>query len=418
MYKTLYNCSIAIYGVCVALFAIFSTKARAWYCGRRVLFENLEKALQKKNNRSVAWFHCASLGEFEQGRPVLEAFRKMHPNYFIVLTFFSPSGYKFCRDYKHADYVCYMPLDLPYLAKRFVRLLSPKIAFFIKYEFWYNHLWELKKNGVKVYLISAIFREQQRFFRGFLAPFFGQILHFYEHIFVQTQASVQLLQKKGITSVTCSGDTRFDRVLENAKTPKEIESLIEFSQRSTLLVAGSTWAEDERLLAALYEKQPKLKMLIVPHEVSIGGTQRILKMFSGRVIAYSALQGDSSLSASDYDIIVLDAIGILSSSYKMAHITYVGGGFGVGIHNTLEAAVYGKPVIFGPNYSKFREAIDLLEQGAAFSVKKLEELEHTVHHLCTDANYYTQCASLAKEYVEKNAGATAIIMEKLRTSPI
>ncbi|MGL5959838.1 MAG: 3-deoxy-D-manno-octulosonic acid transferase [Bacteroidales bacterium] len=413
MYKLVYNCFIVLYGTLVAIASIFSAKARAWLCSRRRLFTRLEEALRTKQDRPVAWFHCASLGEFEQGRPVLEAFRAKYPHYFIVLTFFSPSGYKNCMHYKQADYVGYMPLDLPSHAKRFVRLLSPQVAFIVKYEFWYNHLWQLKKNNVKIYLFSAIFRKNQRFFRGAMSSFFRKILYFYECIFVQDQNSLQLLQQIGVEHLVCAGDTRFDRVLENAKHPKSIDLLADFVQGKKLIVAGSTWHADEALLSQLFKSMPDLKMVLVPHEVSEAGTKRILQMFDGRAIAFSDLERNQNVCASDYAVVVLDAIGLLSSLYKMADITYVGGGFGIGIHNTLEAAVYGNPVIFGTNYGKFKEAVDLVQQGGAFSVSTFDDLQQVVHRLCTDAVYCTQSARAAQQYVAQNAGATSRIMAYL-----
>ncbi len=411
-----YNIGIFLYWLAVHVAAPFDAKAAKWVKGRRRLFAQLEQALKHRGNRPLAWFHCASLGEFEQGRPVIEALKLQHPEYFIVVTFFSPSGYEVRKSYAGADCVCYMPADFPGNARRFVNMLKPTVALFIKYEFWYNHFSELKKAGVKTYIVSAIFRENQAFFDRLFGGLFVQMLHLCEHIFVQNKESLTLLMGIGVSNASYSGDTRFDRVLAVASTAQTMPQLSGFAQGKVVVVAGSTWPPDEALLADLINKMPDMKLIVAPHEISEGGVRRTIALFQKPVVTYSQLKQNPNINLADYSVFVVDAIGFLASLYRFGGMAYVGGGFGVGIHNTLEAAVYGLPVIFGPEYKKFKEAVDLVEQGGAFSVSNLSELQRVVSKLRGDAALYERSCGVSKNYVQQRKGATDIIMRKVFNS--
>ncbi len=411
--KLLYNIGMLLYWLAIHIAAPFHGKAAKWVKGRRELFSQLEQVLSKRGNRPLAWFHCASLGEFEQGRPVIEALRVQHPEYFILVTFFSPSGYDVRKNYNGADHVCYMPVDLPRTAKRFVNMVNPTIAIFVKYEFWYNHLNALKQAGAKTYVISAIFRENQAFFDRLFGALFVQMLHFCEHIFVQNKESLSLLADIGVYNASYSGDTRFDRVLTVAATAKTLPQLTDFAQNQIVLVAGSTWPPDENLLADMVNKSPDLKLIIAPHEIGESGIKHTLSLFQKPAITYSELQKNPSVNLADYSVFVVDAIGFLASLYRFGAMAYIGGGFGVGIHNTLEAAVYGVPVIFGSNYQRFKEAVDLVEQGGAFSVANLPELQQVVGRLRNDKTAYDNSCSISKAYVQQRKGATDIIMQRI-----
>jgi 3-deoxy-D-manno-octulosonic-acid transferase len=367
---------------------------------------------------AVAWFHCASLGEFEQVRPVIEAFRKAQPDWKIVLTFFSPSGYEIRKNYEEADYICYLPLDTPGNARKFIRLVKPSLVVFVKYEFWFRYLDELYREKIPVNVISAIFRPQQHFFKwygGWARKQLKKVTGF----FVQDEASAELLRAKGIGQVTVSGDTRFDRVDAIAQNAKPFPLVEKFAGSSPVFLAGSTWPADEALILELIEAHgDKMKFIIAPHEVKperIKALKDVIqnskfKIQNDKVEVFSNLSEENAASC---NILIIDSIGQLSHLYQYATIAYIGGGFGVGIHNILEAATFGKPVIFGPKYEKFREAVELIEAGGAFSVHNPEQLSHRTIELLGNNELYQKSSSICSDYVNQKKGATEIILSEL-----
>lgn len=398
----LYNLGIRLYGAATAVVALFSEKAGKRHQGACNAFKTLE---QKRDPKAeYIWFHAASLGEFEQGRPIIDAVKQHHPEYKVALTFFSPSGYEVRRDYKGADLICYLPLDTPKKARRFVEMLNPKKAVFIKYEFWGNLLETLKTKGIEVYLISAIFRKDQPFFNKIYGGPFRKMLSCFNKIFVQNETSQQLLESIGIPSLV-AGDTRFDRVCDIAEAAKELPIVEGFAQGADVIVAGSTWPKDEEILIRYINANKEKKMVIVPHEIDEEHIQHICNGLRRSFVRYTKTTYDEAVHA---DCLIVDTIGLLSSIYQYGRIAYVGGGFGVGIHNILEAAVWGMPVIFGPNYHKFQEAVDLMEKGDGYTIRTYRRFENLTNELFYDAD----AGKIAKQYVESKTGATALIMKE------
>lgn len=400
---------VKIYGLIIAVASLFNVKAAKWLNGRKNLFENIASALADKDEKRI-WFHCSSLGEFEQGKPVIEAIRNEYPDHKIVLTFFSPSGYDQKKNDAVADYVFYLPLDGPLNSKNFIEIVKPKAAFFVKYEFWHFYIYYLRKQKIPCYHFSCIFRHNQIYFK-FYGRFYKNILQRITHIFVQNQASLSLLYKYSIPHVTVSGDTRFDRVYENSLSPKKFASIEQFIQNKKVLVAGSTWAEDEKLLAELINSSNDYKFIIAPHEINEQRISELEDLIVKKSIRYSQIDGADLAST---DVLIINNVGMLSSLYQYATITYIGGGFGVGIHNTLEAAVFGNPIIFGPTYQKFQEAVDLIKQGGAFSIRDFAQLKDCFDALNGDEEARTAINLKNKKYVESKKGATDIIIQYLR----
>lgn len=407
--RLLYTISILAYRLAISIAYLFNSKARKWIDGRKGIFENLQKSIH--GSSPLAWFHCASLGEFEQGRPVIEAFRKKHPDHKILITFFSPSGYEIRKNYAVADHVYYLPLDTKANAEKFISITQPKIVLFVKYEFWFNYLDVLHKRGIPMYLISAIFRPNQHFFKSY-GGWFRKALHYYTHIFAQNEASKQLMNSIGIDRVTVSGDTRFDRVAEIAAGTKHFPVAEAFSKNSFVLVAGSTWEEDEKLLAGLTREHKQLKMIIAPHEIGDNKISSLVSLLErhASVLRFSLADEEAAQRA---QVLVIDNIGMLSSLYRYGKIAYIGGGFGKGIHNTLEAAAYGMPVIFGPNYEKFPEAKALVKLGGAFSISNYNELNNIVPSFMNDQKKLEHTSKVSNDYVQQNKGATEIILRKI-----
>ncbi len=404
----LYNVLLRIYFVLILIASISNDKAKKWIDGRRNLFARLRSQLSKDDE--IVWFHCASLGEFEQGRPVIEAYRKQHPTHKILLTFFSPSGYEIRKNYEGADYIFYLPLDTYFNAKRFIQIVQPKVAIFVKYEFWYHFLQALHKNSIPTYVISAIFRPNQIFFRWY-GGMFRRVLRNYRQIFVQNQQSSDLLRSIGVTNVTISGDTRFDRVADIASNVKNLPIVESFVGGSFAIVAGSTWPDDEAILAQYAAANPSTKMVIAPHEIGEGHIQDILTKFSAlKTVRYTQV-GASELA--DAQILIVDTIGILSSVYRYGKIAYIGGGFGVGIHNTLEAATFGLPIVIGPTYHKFQEAKDLIEIKAAYSIGDYTELSKVMNQLTSNVSMLVESSNASREYVKSHTGATQSILNGL-----
>ncbi|MBK0377902.1 3-deoxy-D-manno-octulosonic acid transferase [Mucilaginibacter segetis] len=396
----LYNIGIVLYRVLVFMVSFFNNKAKLWVRGRQkqtiIYYE------------SSIWFHFASLGEFEQGRPVLEKVKALYPAQKIVITFFSPSGYEVRKNTPLADAVYYLPADTARNANDFIKNINPVMAVFTKYEYWYHYFNELHHQHVPLYVISSIFRPGQIFFKWY-GGLNRKMLKLVTWFFVQDADSKHLLQGLGISNISLSGDTRFDRVWANAANPKAIPVVEEFIGKSKLFIAGSTWPEDEKLLAALIEKHPDWKFIIAPHETSEEKIKGLLSLLpTNDTIKYSQLTEKYLLQ---HRVLIIDNIGLLSSLYQFAAIAYIGGGFGAGIHNTLEAAAFGMPVIFGPKYNKFKEARDLVELNAGFSINNEAELLNIAGRLMTDEAFCTATAHIAKRYVNEHIGATDVILK-------
>jgi len=401
----IYTIGIYCYGAFIFLASLFNEKARLLLKGQHNAFKLLKEKVDP--NVRYVWFHAASLGEFEQGRPVIEQLKRDQPDVKILLTFFSPSGYEIRKNYAGADIVSYLPLDIPGNAWYFVNLIKPSKAIFIKYEFWPNYLKALKNADVPVYSISAIFRPEQVFFKSY-GKWYLNLLGTFTHIFVQDKVSLDLLQKYQITNASVCGDTRFDRVYDLFTQAKQLPLIEEFVRNAPeVIVAGSTWPGDEEILIRYLKLHPQVKLILVPHEVHSAHILAISKLLDGRFIRYSEATPENVKST---NCLVVDVIGVLSSIYRYAHVAYIGGGFGVGIHNTLEAAVYGIPVVFGPNYQKFREARELIAVGGAFPISNYVILEAQIDRLLKDK----QAGKMAGEYVKQNTGATEQIINSLK----
>jgi 3-deoxy-D-manno-octulosonic-acid transferase len=409
--RSFYNLGIRLYGFSILIASFFNEKAKKWRAGRKDIFIKLKEAIQD-SAQPLAWFHCASLGEFEQGRPVIETFRKKFPDYKILLTFFSPSGYEVRKDYKEVDYVFYLPLDTPYNAKQFIEIVKPSIAIFIKYEFWFNYLSELKKRNIPSFLVSAKFRKNQYFFKN-TGTWFRKQLNLYSTIFVQDEDSETLLGKFGINNVIISGDTRFDRVISVSQQTFSSSLMQSFKSGHTLWVCGSTWEEDEKLIfpivRSLLHLGQKTKLLIAPHDVNEERIKSILDKYP-TTLRYSKATENNTAPA---NVMVVDKIGLLSHLYRFADVVYVGGGFGKGIHNLTEASVYGIPVIFGPNNKKFIEADELIKRGGGFPISTKEELDSKVTKLLTDAAYRKTAGEAGATYILSGKGATEKIISTL-----
>ena len=401
----LYRFGLSIFYILMKFASLWHPKAKLWVNGRQHWEEELRSKVGKIE--SSVWFHFASLGEFEQGRPVLEALKKAEPETNIIISFFSPSGYEIHKNYPLALAVCYLPLDTTNNATTFIEIIKPKYAVFTKYEYWFYFFRTLHQKHIPLYLISGIFRKNQAFFK-FYGGFYRQMLSFITYFFVQNEESKTLLNSLGINQVAVSGDTRFDRVTENAKNKKELKEIEAFCGSSKVLVAGSTWPADEELLNTIIESYPNWKFISAPHEIAEANLQRLEEQLLGKTIRYSNLEVHKLTLP---QVLIIDNIGLLSSLYAYGTIAYIGGGFGKGIHNTLEAAAYGLPVIFGSNYQKFQEAKDLIELKAGFSISNQAELNDCFKLLQSDT--HKEAGKQAKAYVDEHTGATAQILEKI-----
>lgn len=405
--KLLYNIAMLIYQSFIWLASKFNNnKATLFLSGRENVFALLEqKRLPGEHN---VWFHAASLGEFEQGRPIMESLKNSHPEYKILLTFFSPSGYEVRKDYQGADIICYLPMDMSWNVKRFLDIVQPDCAIFIKYEFWMNYLLELKKRQIKTYIVSAIFRESQLFFKWY-GGYYRNLLKSFNHLFVQNDESVRLLHSIGFDNVTKVGDTRFDRVADIASNAKELPIVQLFKSDKKVLVAGSSWPNDEEILLSYFNQNKDIKLIIAPHEIHEEHLQSIISKLKRPYLRYSQATTEN---ISEADCLIIDCFGLLSSIYRYGEIAYIGGGFGVGIHNILEAAVYGIPVIFGPNYKKFQEAVDLIELGGAFSIADYTGFSRLMSDLLVDnSSLYASSAAVSNDYSQRNRGATIKVLD-------
>lgn len=407
--KLLYDIFIRFYRLLVSFVALWNKKGQEWTNGQKNLFTQLEQHIHPSD--SYIWMHCASAGEFEQGKPVLEALKVQYPHFKILVTFFSPSGYQSALKYKGADVISYLPLDTRRNAEKFLRLVNPQLVIFVKYEYWYHHLKEVADRNIPLLLVSSIFRKSQVFFKGY-GGFYRIILKLYRWIFVQDEESVQLLKSIGIDHCSIGGDTRFDRVSTIVRNFAELELIRRFVGEDRVLVAGSTWPEDEQRIADFRKGYTgQLKLIIAPHEINKGHIDHLFALFPNAV-AYSGLEDSRP---DNFEVLIIDNVGMLSRLYHYATITYIGGGFNKsGIHNTLEAAVWGKPVLFGPNYQKFKEARDLVTKGAGFSINTSNDLIHRATTLLQNEALLQQSSQSARNYVEENKGATGKITDYIQ----
>ena len=401
----IYNLIIYLYQFGVVIYSLFNEKVRKMWRGERDAFRVLREKVDPE--AKYVWFHAASLGEFEQGRPLMEQLRKDHPDYKILLTFFSPSGYEVRKNYEGADIICYLPLDTITNARRFLRTIRPEMAFFIKYEFWYNYLHILKHRNVPVYSVSSIFRPDQVFFKWYGRQY-GRVLNCFTHFFVQNEISKELLAKIGITNVSIVGDTRFDRVLQIKEAAKQLPIVEAFKQDAKVFVAGSSWLPDEEIFIKYFNTRRDWKLIIAPHVIGEDHLKQIERLLEGRkVVRYSEFSENSVYSErlKDAEVLIIDCFGLLSSIYHYGDVAYVGGGFGVGIHNLLEAAVWDVPVFFGPNNERFQEA-QALKQSGGFEISCYEDFEQQMNRFIDDETYLKAQGQLAGQYVKGKAGAT------------
>lgn len=401
--RFLYTVGIYLYAGLIRLAALFNPKAAQWIKGRK----NWENQLKNAGDiTNCIWFHCASLGEFEQGRPLLEKIKKKHPHHHILLTFFSPSGYNIRKNYPFADHITYLPIDTPSQARKFLKITKPKLAIFVKYEVWHNFFKEINRQNIDLILISAIFRKEQIYFKPY-GKWFRKSLTKISKIYTQDEASVKLLQSFEINNCQLAGDTRFDRVLEIAQNSEQYRELEKFSENNITIVAGSTWQADENLLAKYATTHPEIKWIIAPHEIHQNHIEALIQKFPNTV------KWSEQNKLNTQQVLIIDSIGLLNTVYKYGDISYVGGGFGAGIHNTLEPAVYGIPVVFGPNFQKFKEAKELIANGGARSINDYTELKSTLDELINQETIRKKTGNNAGRYVFENAGATRIILSDI-----
>ncbi|UKK51330.1 3-deoxy-D-manno-octulosonic acid transferase [Prevotella sp. E13-17] len=411
-----YNLIIYLYLLGVAVYSRFNEKVRKMWRGERDAFRVLREKVDP--NARYVWFHAASLGEFEQGRPLMEQIKREHPDIKILLTFFSPSGYEVRKNYEGADIITYLPLDTITNARRFLRIIRPEMAFFIKYEFWFNYLHILKHRQVPVYSVSSIFRDGQVFFRWYGRQY-GRVLKCFTHFFVQNEKSRELLAGIGLTNTTVVGDTRFDRVLQIKAAAKQLPVVEAFCQQSSangqkpkVFIAGSSWQPDEEIFIPYFQKHPDWKMIIAPHVIGEDHLKQIEKLLEGRkVVRYTeATEADVQHA----DVLIINCFGLLSSIYRYADVTYVGGGFGVGIHNTLEAAVWDVPVFFGPNNQKFQEAQKLKACGGGLEISSYDDFERQMNLFDADAEKIASAGREAGKLVQQLAGATPKVLSHIQ----
>ena len=393
--NSLYNISIQLYVIAIRFAALFNAKAKLWTKGRKAIFQKIEEVT--KGERNIVWFHCASLGEFEQGKPIIEGYKQKYPSHKILLTFFSPSGFEIRKNTPLADFVSYLPADTKSNAKKFISIVKPIKVIFIKYEFWFNYMAELKKQNISFYSVSAIFRAEQAFFKY---KWWAEQLKNVTHFFVQDKNSAELLKSVGFKNTTISGDSRFDSVLSTTQNPKSFPLIKKFCKTKPTIIYGSTWLKDETLLSQFIKENPQYNYIIAPHEMH--HISHLQKQTGAQLFSTSNTENINS-----NNVLIMDSIGILSSIYQYANIAYIGGGFGSGIHNILEAVTFGLPVIFGPNYQKFNEATKLIALGGAKSISNYTELTLAIDSF---ANFDQ---TIATNYIKNSSGATEKILESL-----
>lgn len=406
MLNLLYQFIIKCYGMAIAIAALFNEKAKLLKRGQQQSFSYLKEKIS--HHHPIVWIHAASLGEFEQGRPLIEHIKTHFPNYQILLTFFSPSGYEVRKNYTEADYICYLPLDSRKNAHRFLEITKPELVFFVKYEFWTNYFQEIKSRNIPLYMVSCIFRQEQTFFKtNAIGKWYQKTLHHVNHFFVQHEDSGKLLEKIKLNNFTITGDTRFDRVHAIAQQGKQLPIVAQFKGNSKLLVVGSSWLADEEILKPFIDKNPHIKVIFAPHELKETNINRLLN-FGTKALKYSQLN-ESELNSAQ--VLVIDCMGLLSSIYRYADVSYIGGGFGVGIHNTLEAAIFNIPVVFGPNHKRFNEALELINRKIAFSIASSTEANEELQRLFNSEEIRVEIAKKCQSFMLENIGATSKIAQ-------
>lgn len=410
----MYNLVFYIYEFGIFIASFFSDKVRKMWKGERAAFSYLKERVDK--DADYAWFHAASLGEFEQGRPIMEEFRRIYPEKKILLTFFSPSGYEVRKNYEGADLICYLPIDTPTNAIRFLRIIRPSVAFFIKYEFWYNYLHILRHRKVPAYSVSSIFRPNQIFFKWYGWQY-RHVLNCFTHFYVQNEESKRLLHTVGIDNVDITGDTRFDRVMQIASKSKTIAAVETFKDNKPLFVAGSSWLPDEKIFIPYLGKHPDWKVVIAPHVIDEEHITQIMQLLEDRkVLRYSELKDIDDQTLRSAEVLIIDCFGLLSSIYKYGDVAYVGGGFGVSIHNLPEAAVWNIPVIFGPNNHKFKEAQELKACGGGIEICCENSFKEVMDNFINNPDELKKAADAAGEYVRTHSGATEKLLQLVRQS--
>lgn len=416
MEKLLYNVFIRMYALGITTASLWNQKARLWHKGRRHIFQHIQKQLLHES-APVVWFHCASLGELEQAKPLMQSIQTTYSNYKIVLTFFSPSGYEVSRHIEEADYVFYLPIDTKKNAETFYKIIKPSLIIFVKYEFWYYYLSIAKEKHIPLLLISASFRKNHVFFKWY-GGFYRNMLHCFTYLFVQDEVSFQLLTTSlHILNVQLAGDTRFDRVIQVAQQFKPIEAIEKFCESYSVVVAGSTWTEDDEELNHFVNRHSSLRFIIAPHDISKERLKECMHLYQNAILYSDYLKWlqQPNVLAPTLNTLIIDNIGMLKWLYAYATVCYVGGGFGDdGVHNVLEPAVYGKPVIFGMVYDKYIEAIELIKAGGGFSIQNALELEQLLNTLLYNSEPYSKAATAAKQYVQQKTGATRHIMHYIQ----
>jgi len=396
--------------------SLFNRKAKLFFTGRKSIFEKIADCRLPTADCQLVWFHCSSLGEFEQARPLIEQLKIKNGKLKILITFFSPSGYEIRKNYEGADFIFYLPIDTKSNAKKFLDIVNPSQVFFVKYDFWYNYLFELNVRKIPTYLVSANFRVEQ--FHGFYGKYLRKVLPFFNRIFVQNEPSKKLLVEQNIANVMVSGDLRYDRVSQIVSSLKKIQSVEHFKGGSKLLVCGSTWEKDEEIISRIQNPESRIKLIIAPHEINEIHIQSTIQQFNNSaVLRYSGISKEPVSTALDKlqhaKVLIIDNIGMLSSLYQYADIAYIGGGFGSGIHNILEAVAFGVPVIFGPNHHKFPEAEEIIEQGGAFSIFNQEDFEKAMRLLLSDEKILKMASMICKNFVQQRRGVVEKILSNL-----
>lgn len=412
--RLLYRLFVWLYPKAAWLLSFYNPKAALWVKGRKHQFRKLHSVFHK-NDRPVVWMHCSSLGEFEQGKPLLESIKQQYPHYFILVTFFSPSGYEIRKNDPVADHICYLPMDRPYTAQKFLNIVQPALVLFVKYEYWFYYLNEIKERNIPLLLISGVFREDQPFFKWY-GTFYKKMLQCFTHLFVQNDSSFLLLKQiETEHKASISGDTRFDRVIQIAAGFSSFELIEQFCHQHPVIIAGSTWTEDDEALDHFVNHHPDIRFVIAPHDIDEDRLKECEKLYT-HTIRYSMLK-ETKQVPENVHVLIMDNMGMLSSIYRYATIAYIGGGFGDdGIHNALEAAVFYKPIVFGPVYEKYTEAIELIEREGAFSIDDALELEEQLSILLKDPNLLKQTGQASGDYVQQKSGACNKIMDYIQAN--
>jgi 3-deoxy-D-manno-octulosonic-acid transferase len=406
----LYSIAIFLYGIAIRMASPFSEKARLWIKGRKDWEDGLNQAIQSRQGGKRIWFHCASLGEFEQGRPIIECIRRDYPHLTILLTFFSPEGYEPRKNYPCVDLVSYLPLDTRRNALRFLDIARPDLAIFIKYEYWQNYLREMFRQNIPVFMVSAVFRRNQFFFR-FYGRWALQTLKGIRHFFLQNEDSGKILEEFEIRNFSISGDTRIDRVWTAVQEERSFPLVERFLHGKPCLMGGSTWQADERILKQMLDVLPDWKFVVVPHEIDEDNVRRVTDLFGEETVRYTQANEES---VTNYRVLVVDTLGMLTHLYRYAQLTFIGSGFGDAIHSILEPAAFGMPIFFGPKYHRFQEAVDLVAQKGVFSIRSAEELEPLLRHFAANEDERKRTGEICRRYIEERKGATQKVLDELK----